>query len=119
MRGLAKMKLEEKLALVNSFIESQNGKDIYIQRFSVPDILIDAAVIVTASSGRHARGMARGLADALAKDGEKILHMEGFEAAQWILLDCNDIFIHIFQEDMRNNYRLDDLCRQAASSGSI
>jgi ribosome-associated protein len=35
--------------------------------------------------------------------------VEGYTAAQWILLDLNDVVVHIFQAPARDFYRLDDL----------
>jgi ribosome-associated protein len=35
--------------------------------------------------------------------------MEGYIAAQWILLDLNDVVVHIFQTPAREFYRLADL----------
>ena len=39
--------------------------------------------------------------------------MEGYQAAQWILADLNDIVIHIFQQDTRDLFRIESLWKQA------
>ena len=40
-------------------------------------------------------------------------HKEGFENAEWILLDYVDVVVHIFREDRRNFYQLEKLWADA------
>ncbi len=39
----------------------------------------------------------------------KPFHKEGYENSEWILIDYFDIVVHIFLEDIRNFYKLEDL----------
>jgi ribosome-associated protein len=47
--------------------------------------------------------------------GEKPLHREGFQQANWVLLDYGDVIVHIFLESYRELYRLEDLWADAKS----
>jgi ribosome-associated protein len=40
---------------------------------------------------------------------EKVWHSQGYENAQWILLDYFDYMVHIFQKDTREFYNLESL----------
>ena len=40
-------------------------------------------------------------------------HREGFENAQWVLLDYGDIVVHIFQKEYRDFYNLEELWADA------
>jgi len=40
---------------------------------------------------------------------EKVLHSQGYENAQWILLDYFDYVVHIFQKEYRDFYNLEEL----------
>jgi ribosome-associated protein len=56
----------------------------------------------------------RAIAENIEQKVKKILnlnvyHREGYENARWILLDYNTIIIHIFQEETRRYYRLEEL----------
>jgi ribosome-associated protein len=42
------------------------------------------------------------------KIGEKFLHKEGFENANWILLDFVDVIVHVFQTESRDFYNLEE-----------
>ncbi len=35
--------------------------------------------------------------------------MEGLEEGNWIVIDYGDVIVHIFQEEMRRYYNLDEL----------
>ena len=45
--------------------------------------------------------------------GEKPIHKEGFQQANWVLLDYGDVIVHIFLESYRELYRLEDLWADA------
>ena len=49
------------------------------------------------------------------KSGEKPLHKEGFENANWVLLDYGDVIVHVFLKSYRELYRLEDLWADAKS----
>ena len=105
--------LDHKLSAIRAALEDQKALEPFLVKFDTPNPVADAVIITTATSRRHAQGLARGVLKTLAENGHDFLHMEGFETAQWILLDCNDVLVHIFQQDTRGLYRLEELCRQA------
>ena len=100
---------EARLERLSKVLEDQKALDPLIFRTKETNDIADAIIIATATSRRHAQGLAKALADASRSSGQKYARMEGFDAAQWILIDCNDIIIHIFQEDTRALYRLEEL----------
>jgi len=44
---------------------------------------------------------------------EHVIHQEGTENSQWIILDYGDVVVHIFQESFRKFYNLEDLWADA------
>lgn len=44
---------------------------------------------------------------------ETPLHIEGLENAHWILMDYGDVFVHIFQKEFRDFYKLEELWADA------
>ncbi|MDE5833099.1 MAG: ribosome silencing factor [Desulfovibrio sp.] len=69
----------------------------------------DAIIVVTASSRRQARGIADAASRFCHENGFEVLGMEGYDAADWILVDCGDIIVNIFLEETRNLYKLEEL----------
>jgi ribosome-associated protein len=79
--------------------------------FTLPEgnPLADIVLICTASSARHARSLADGLTEMCKQQKFEILRTEGYQEGQWVLVDLNDVIVHIFQEPVREMYRLEAL----------
>lgn len=69
----------------------------------------DAIIIAGGTSRRHCRGLADGIARLCHGNGLEFNGMEGYDTAEWILLDCNDLVINIFLGDTRQLYKLEEL----------
>lgn len=105
--------VESRLVALTAVLDEQKALQPFVHRMGHNNDIADAVIVATATSRRHAQGLARALADASRASGQKYARMEGFDAAQWILIDCNDIIIHIFQEDVRDLYRLEEMWTDA------
>lgn len=70
--------------------------------------LCDFSVIATAQNATQARAMADEIAQNLKLVGDaKVLSFEGYDSADWILLDTGDIMVHVFNGPARDVYDLD------------
>lgn len=70
----------------------------------------DLLVLMTGSGARHVHAIAKGIEEELhRKRGVVPLSVEGMTAARWVLLDFNDVVVHVFQEDARAFYDLEGL----------
>ncbi len=74
----------------------------------------DAFVICHGSSRTQVEAIAGHVVDEVKKKTGLILcHKEGFENAEWILIDYFDVVIHIFQEERRRFYNIEQLWADA------
>ena len=73
----------------------------------------DTFIIATGTSDRHARSIADAIIEAMAKRGEKPLGTEGHEEGRWVLIDLDDVIVHVFQDDVRRKYDLERLWSDA------
>jgi ribosome-associated protein len=73
----------------------------------------DTFVIATGSSDRHVRSIVDGLEEALRGHGEKPLGVEGTEEGRWVLIDFDDVIVHVFVRDVRQHYDLERLWSDA------
>ncbi len=69
----------------------------------------EALVLASASSMRQAQALADGLMQFIEEHALPFQGIEGYAAAQWILLDLGHIVINIFLESTRQLYRLEAL----------
>jgi len=73
----------------------------------------DTFIIATGTSDRHARSIADSITEAVAKRGEEPLGMEGYEEGHWVLIDLDDVIVHVFLDEVRRKYDLERLWSDA------
>ena len=71
--------------------------------------LADNFIIMSGRSDRQVQGIANRILDSLGREGVKPTSIEGFESGHWILLDFDDVIVHIFYEQMREHYNVESL----------
>ncbi len=72
--------------------------------------MFDYFVLATGSSRRQLHAIAEEIDDVLRRDfGDKRLGIEGYADSRWILLDFGDVVIHLFDEETRQYYDLEQL----------
>jgi len=67
----------------------------------------DYFVIATGRSDVQVQAIARGIEERMAKEGKRPLAVEGLNVAHWVVLDYDDVVIHLFYEPAREFYRLE------------
>jgi ribosome-associated protein len=86
------------------------ARDVVILDLRPRTALFDYFVIATGKSGRQLRAIADDIDDLLEKQlGDKRLHTDGYTDSRWIVLDYGDLVIHLFDREMRDFYRLQEL----------
>jgi len=73
----------------------------------------DYFIVCSGGSQRHVLALSRHLEETLSKSGARPLGMEGLEEGQWVLLDYNDVVIHLFSQPLREFYNLEGLWAEA------
>jgi ribosome-associated protein len=71
--------------------------------------IADYMVIATGRNTRQLAAMAHHIAEKLAKAGAKPIGIEGISQGDWVLVDGNDIIIHLFRPDVRKLYSLEKM----------
>lgn len=96
-------------------IEDKKGKDIVSLDLSGFDGAICSHFVVChADSTTQVAGIAAGVEQrVLEKLGEKPWRIEGEQNALWIAIDYTDVMVHIFQRELREYYRLEELWADA------
>jgi len=73
----------------------------------------DTFMIVSATSDRRARAITDSIVKAVARVGRKPAGVEGYDEGRWVLIDLDELIVHIFQEDVRAEYDLERLWSDA------
>ena len=73
----------------------------------------DYFVMASADSDRQLKAISEEVVHTLKLDGVQPLHREGKPESGWILIDYGDVVVHIFAEQERELYNLDELWHEA------
>ena len=87
--------------------------DLLILEVSAFTSVADYFVICTGRSDIQVQAICRAIEEALAKANIRLLAIEGYTHGQWILIDCGDVVVHVFYENVREFYNLEGLWVQA------
>ena len=69
--------------------------------------IADHMGIASGRSTRQVASMATKLADRLKKEYGKHVRIEGLPAADWVLIDADDVIVHLFRPEVRTFYNLE------------
>ena len=71
-------------------------------------------IICNGTSNTHVSSLASNVQEeTIEKLGEKVWKKEGYQNAQWLLLDYADVVVHVFQKEYRDFYQLEQLWADA------
>ena len=100
------------LLCVNASLEKK-AKDITILNVKAISAFADYFIICSGTSDRQVRAVASAIQENLKRAGILPLGVEGEAAGRWILLDFDDVILHVFLESVRTFYDLERLWSEA------
>jgi ribosome-associated protein len=94
--------------------EDKKALDPVILDLRAVSTITDFLVICSASSEPQLKAIANGVEQALKETpGRHPLAVDGFPTSQWIVIDYGEVMLHIFHEQKRGHYALEDLWSDA------
>ncbi len=95
-------------------IEDKKGENIVLLDIHAQSILADYFVLCSGTSERQLKAIVDGVLETADKDfGISPLHVEGKPDTGWVLLDFNDVIVHIFSPTQRRYYDLEGLWKES------
>jgi len=98
--------LTKTLAVVEAALEKK-AYDLRVVQIEHLSSIADYFVIATGRSDVQVQAIARGIEERMDREGERALAIEGVPRGHWVVLDYNDVVIHVFFEPTREFYRLE------------
>lgn len=104
--------------LVSVIIKSMEDKKanniVCLDLRNVESAVTDYFIICDAQSGTQVEAIGRNIEDEVQKQlNEKPFHSEGYQNAEWILIDYFNVVAHVFTDEKRGFYRLEKLWADA------
>ena len=93
--------------------EDKQARDIRVLDLREITSFADHFVICTGSNSRQIQSIVDEIEQRLKKLGERAISIEGYDNAEWVLMDYGDYLIHVFSEKSRVYYDLERLWRDA------
>ena len=95
---------------VKGMQEKKGNEIVRLDLRNLKGAFADIMVICHGNSDRQVEAIADGVEEEIRLSiGEKPLHREGGEKAEWILLDYVNVVVHVFLEEKRKFYGIEDL----------
>ena len=102
---------KEMAKLAYTALSDKKGEDIKILNISEVTVLADYFIIASGSNRNQVQAMADNVEETLGKLGHEPKQIEGYQSGNWILMDYQDIIVHIFDEENRLFYDLERIWR--------
>lgn len=97
------------LDIVLNTLDEKQAEDIVTIDMRNVTPYTDYFVICSARNVRHGASLIEFVEQEAEKNGYSVRLREGEKDSTWMLLDLNEIIIHVFTEEARNQYRLESL----------
>lgn len=104
-------KSKEMTRLAIQALEDKKGNDIQIIDIHEVSVIADYFIIASGSNPNQVKALADNVEETLGRAGYEARQTEGYSTAAWILMDYNDIIVHIFSDEDRSFYDIERIWR--------
>jgi ribosome-associated protein len=94
-------------ALVLKSLDDDQAVEVISIPLAGKSSIADHMVIASGRSTRQVASMATKLAAKIKQDYQKIVRIEGLPTADWVLIDADDVIVHLFRPEVRSFYNLE------------
>ena len=102
---------KELLRAIYKSLDEHKANNIKILDISAISIMADSFVIASAGNINHVHALCDYLEEDMRRAGVHYDHIEGYDTANWVLMDYGDIIVHIFDDTSREFYDLEHIWR--------
>jgi ribosome-associated protein len=105
-------------ALVAETLDDLKGKDIVVLDVRGASDVTDTIVIASGTSDRHVKSLAVRVQQRAREAGFRSLGMEGEREGEWVLVDLDDVIVHVMLPRIREFYALEKLWDSSAAESA-
>ncbi|HKQ09158.1 MAG TPA: ribosome silencing factor [Blastocatellia bacterium] len=109
----ARLETEEAVMLAAHAASDRKAADMVILDLRDVAQFTEYFLICTANNSRQVQAVTDAIEENLRQAGKRPSHIEGYTAAEWVLLDYGDFIAHVFSPASRRFYDLERLWRDA------
>lgn len=109
MKGNSEIAPVKLAKLCREIALDKKAEDVVILDLRGISVVADYFFICTGNSEPHLKAIADEIARRLRDRGVRVKGRDGFPPSRWIVMDYNDVLVHIFHPDLRERYALEQL----------
>jgi ribosome-associated protein len=97
------------LARILSSLDDDKAEEVVTIDLRGRSSVADYMVVCSGRSSRQVGAIAEKLMDRLKQDFGLICKIEGKDQGDWVLIDANDVVVHVFRPEVRDFYQLEKM----------
>ncbi len=97
--------------LVIDALEDKKAEDIKVIDISQLTVIADYFIIAGGSNRSQIQALSDNVSEKLGRAGHPLKQMEGYDTANWVLMDFGDVIVHVFDKENRLLYDLERIWR--------
>ena len=106
--------LDERICTALRAASDKKALDLVVLDLRAIASFTDYFIITSGTNPRQVQAVADEVVEQLKKRGTRAARVEGYNTAEWVLVDYGDFVVHVFEEKARRFYDLERLWRDAA-----
>ncbi|PAF53868.1 ribosome silencing factor [Helicobacter sp. 13S00482-2] len=110
--------LSKRTKIITELLDQKKAENIDIFDLEGKDYIVDCVIIATAMAGKHSYALLDMLKTELKSLGE-VFYSTDEESEDWIIADLGDIMIHIFTENHRKKFNLEEFLTKIKKQESL
>ena len=107
------------LELITTSLDDDKAENILTIPLQGKSAMADYMVVASGTSSRQVAAMAEHIEFKLKQNKITILGLEGLRQADWVLIDANDVIVHLFRPEVREFYGLERMWADDAAEEII
>lgn len=104
-------KASELAKLAIQALEDKKAEDISVIDISEVSVIADYFIIAGGSNRSQIQALSDSVEEKIGRAGCPVKQIEGYDTANWVLLDFGDIIVHVFDKENRLLYDLERIWR--------
>ena len=106
-----RMNSKEMTRLAIKALDDKKAENIQVIDISEVSVIADYFIIANGTNRNQNQALADAVEESLGRAGANLKQAEGYDAANWILMDFLDVIVHIFDKENRLFYDLERIWR--------
>ena len=102
------------LSLILAELEDDKAEEVVTIDLGGKTDIADAMIVASGRSARHVGAMAEKIVKRLKDAGMDRARVEGVPACDWVLIDAEDVIVHLFRPEVRQFYNLERIWSETA-----